>query len=225
MLRVAIIGASGYTGIEAIEIILRHPEAEVTYLTAFSNGFGHAEEVFPRLKGKCDLEIEKLNFDKLAEVADVVLCCLSHKVSMELVPEFRNIGLKVVDLSADYRLKDAGVYEKFYQAHTDKANLASAVYGLPELFRDQIKGANLIANPGCFPTGSTLAIAPLLKHGLIETETVIVNSVNGVYGAGKKPTSTDLGVSAMPQKVTMQPSTSSSTISDGSSCRLNFFNA
>jgi N-acetyl-gamma-glutamyl-phosphate reductase len=99
-------------------------------------------------------------------------------------------GLKVVDFSADYRLKDAKIYEKFYGVkHTDTANLARAVFGLPELFREQIKGAKLVANPGCFPTSALLGLAPLLKEGLIETDSIIVNAVTGVSGAGKNPSS------------------------------------
>jgi len=190
MIRVAIIGASGYTGVESIEIILRHPEAELTYLTALESECGHAEEVFGQLKGRCDMQIEPLDFDKLTGLADAALCCLPHKVSMGFVPKLLDAGLKVIDFSADYRLKDISVYEKFYDVkHTDTANLENAVYGLPELFREQIKGANLIANPGCYPTGAVLAIAPLLKEGLIETDLIIVNAVTGASGAGKNPSS------------------------------------
>jgi N-acetyl-gamma-glutamyl-phosphate reductase len=188
MIRVAIIGASGYTGAESIEIILRHSEAELTYLSALPEECGPAEEVFPRFKGRCGLQIEPLDIDKLSGIADVALCCLPHKVSMGFVPKLLKAGLKVVDFSADYRIKDAEVYEKFYQVkHTDTANLQRAVYGLPELFREQIKGADLIANPGCYPTGALLAIAPLLKKGLIETDSIIVNAVTGASGAGKNP--------------------------------------
>jgi N-acetyl-gamma-glutamyl-phosphate reductase len=190
MIRVAVIGASGYTGAESIEIILRHSQAELVYLTALPEECGAVGEVFGQFKGRCNLQIEPLDFDKLTGKADVALCCLPHKVSMEFVPKILDAGLKVVDFSADYRLKDTAVYEKFYEVkHTDKANLEGAVYGLPELFREQIKGADLIANPGCYPTGALLAIAPLLKKGLIETNSIIVNAVTGVSGAGKNPSS------------------------------------
>ena len=188
MVRVAIIGASGYTGAESIEIILRHSAAEVTYLTALPDECGRIDEVFGQFKGRCELDIEPLDFDKLTELADVVLCCLPHKVSMGFVPKLLAAGVKVVDFSADYRIKDVAVYEKFYKVeHTDTANLASAVYGLPELFREQIKGASLIANPGCFPTGLILGIAPLLKEGLIKTDSIIDNALTGASGAGKNP--------------------------------------
>jgi len=187
MVRVAIIGASGYTGAESIEIILRHAEAELTFLTALPDECGIAADVFPQFKGRCPLEIEPLDLDKLSKNADVALCCLPHKVSMGFVPKLLDSGVKVVDFSADYRIKDVDVYERFYVPHTDRANLAKAVYGLPELYRKQIAGTNLIANPGCFPTGAVLAVAPLLKRGLIKTSRVIVNSVTGSSGAGKNP--------------------------------------
>ncbi len=191
MVRAAIIGASGYTGLDSIEIIARHPQAEVTYLTALPEECGRADKVFGRLKGKCDLDIEPLDMNKLTELADVVLCCLPHKVSMGFVPKLLGAGLKVIDFSADYRIKDIKIYEQYYQVeHTDTVNLENAVYGLPELFRDQIKGKNLIANPGCFPTGMLLAIAPLLKEGLVETNSIINNAVTGTSGAGKNPSST-----------------------------------
>jgi N-acetyl-gamma-glutamyl-phosphate reductase len=188
MIRVAIIGASGYTGAESIRIILQHSEAELTYLTALPEECGAVGDVFGQFKGRCNLRIEPLDFDKLSGLAEVALCCLPHKVSMGFVPKLLDAGLKVIDFSADYRIKDPKVYEKFYNVkHTDTANLENAVYGLPELFREQIKDADLVANPGCFPTGALLAVAPLLKESLIGTESIIVNAVTGVSGAGKNP--------------------------------------
>jgi N-acetyl-gamma-glutamyl-phosphate reductase len=188
MIRVAIIGASGYTGAESIEIILRHSKAELVYLSALPAECGAVEEVFPQFAGRCSLQIEPLDFEKLSGLADAALCCLPHKVSMEFVPKLLAAGLKVIDFSADYRLKDVSVYEKFYNVkHTDIANLRTAVYGLPELFRQQIKGAKLIANPGCYPTSALLALAPLLKKGLIETDSIINNAVTGISGAGRNP--------------------------------------
>jgi len=190
MIRVAIIGASGYTGAESIEIILRHSEAEMVYLTALPEECGAVGEVFPQFKGRCSLQIEPLDFDKLSDLADAALCCLPHKVSMGFVPKLLNAGLKVIDFSADYRLKDVEVYEKFYNVkHIDTTNLARAVFGLPELFREQIRGADLIANPGCYPTGALLAIAPLLEKALVETDSIIVNAVTGISGAGRNPSS------------------------------------
>ncbi|HSV26341.1 MAG TPA: N-acetyl-gamma-glutamyl-phosphate reductase [Sedimentisphaerales bacterium] len=188
MVRVAIIGASGYTGAESIEIILRHPEAKVTYLTALPEECGHVADVFGQFKGRCSLSIEPLDMSKLAEMADVAMCCLPHKISMGFVPKLLDAGLKVIDFSADYRLKNVQVYEKFYSvAHTDTANLKKAVFGLPELYRSKLQGASLVANPGCFPTGALLAIAPLLKNRLIDLKDIIVSSVTGTSGAGKNP--------------------------------------
>jgi len=187
MIRVAIIGASGYTGAESIKIILRHSEAKLTYLTALPEECGMVEDVFPQFKGLCDLQIEPLDLNMLTSLADVALCCLPHKVSMGFVPKLLDAGLKVIDFSADYRLKDVAVYEKYYVKHIDTKNLKHAAFGLPELFRDRITDAELVANPGCFPTGASLAIAPLLKNDLIETDSVIVNSVTGTSGAGNKP--------------------------------------
>jgi len=187
MIQVAIIGASGYTGAESIRILLRHNEAKLTYLTALPEECGAVEDVFPQFKGRCALQIEPLDLDKLSDLSDVALCCLPHKVSMGFVPKLLDAGLKVIDFSADYRLKDIAVYEKYYVKHTDTGNLKHAAFGLPELFREQIKGAKLVANPGCYPTGALLAIAPLLKKGLIETSSIIVNAVTGASGAGKNP--------------------------------------
>lgn len=189
MIRVAIIGASGYTGSESIQILLRHEKAELTYLTALPEECGAVEDVFPQFKGRCQLQIEPLDLDKLSDLADVALCCLPHKVSMGFVPKLLKAGVKVIDFSADYRIKDVEVYEKFYVKHTDTENLKHAAFGLPELFREQIKKASLVANPGCYPTGASLAVAPLLRQDLIETDSIIVNSVTGTSGAGMKPSS------------------------------------
>ncbi len=188
MLKVAIIGASGYTGADSIEIILRHPQAEVVYLTALPEECGRVSDIYGQFRGRCELDIEPLDLNKLSKTADVALCCLPHKVSMGFVPKLLAAGVKVVDFSADYRLKSTAIYEKFYEVkHTDTDNLKKAVYGLPELFRDKIKGKDLVANPGCFPTGALLALAPVLKEGLIETGNIIVNAVTGITGAGKNP--------------------------------------
>jgi N-acetyl-gamma-glutamyl-phosphate reductase len=190
MIRVAIIGASGYTGAESIEILLHHNQAELVYLSALPEECGALADVFPQFKGRCNLQIEPLDIKKLSSLTDVALCCLPHKISMGFVPKLLDAGLKVIDFSADYRLKDVAIYEKYYGVkHTDTANLKKAVFGLPELFRQHINGAELIANPGCYPTGALLAVAPLLEKGLAETDLIIVNAVTGASGAGKNPSS------------------------------------
>src|SRR4030043_1645765 len=127
MIRVAIIGASGYTGSESIRIILQHSGAELVYLTALPEECGVVEDVFPQFKGRCEMQIEPLDLDKLARLADVALCCLPHKVSMGFVPSLLNAGLKVIDFSADYRIKDLKVYEKYYQPPRAAETLKHAV--------------------------------------------------------------------------------------------------
>lgn len=187
MVRVAIIGATGYTAKESIDILLRHPEAEITYLTALPEECGPVGATFPSVRDRLTVPIEPVDLDKLAEVADVALCCLPHKVSMSFVGQLLGAGVKVVDFSADYRLHDVARYEAVYQTpHTDRENLARAVFGLPELFREQIVGATLVANPGCYPTAASLALAPLLREKLIADDDIVVNAVSGVSGAGRK---------------------------------------
>ncbi len=187
MVRVGIIGATGYTGEEAIKILLNHSLAEVTLLTALPDECGPIGKVFPSLQSRIDLDVEPLVMDKFCNNVDVVLCCLPHKVSMGFVPKLLNAGLKVIDFSADYRIKDADVYEKYYVVHTDKENIKRAAFGLPELFRDTIVGKSLVANPGCYPTGASLGLAPLLSKKMIEFDNIIVSSVTGASGAGRKP--------------------------------------
>lgn len=187
MIRTAIIGATGYTALDAINILLRHPQAKITYLTALPQECGPLVDVFPCLQGRLDLPIEPIDLDKLAGSADVALCCLPHRASMGFVPQLLNAGLKVVDFSADYRMHDVAVYERVYGVeHTDKDNIAQAAFGLPELFREKVVGAQLVANPGCYPTAAALALAPLLREGLIAPDDIIVNAVSGSTGAGRK---------------------------------------
>ncbi len=188
MIRVAIIGASGYTASEALAILVRHPEAKVTYLTALPEECGPIETIFPQLRGRISLPVEPFDMNKARELADVVLCCLPHKVSMSMIPQILQAGSKVVDFSADYRLRNIAVYEDFYKVkHTDPENLKKAAFGLPELFRKDIIGKDLVANPGCYPTCSSLGLAPLVRAGLITLDGIVVNAVSGASGAGRKP--------------------------------------
>ncbi len=188
MIRVAIIGATGYTASESLAILLRHSGAEPTYLTALPEECGPVAKVFPQLRDRITLDVVPLDIDKTAEIADVVLCCLPHKVSMGFVPKLLKAGLKVVDFSADYRLRDVAVYEEYYKVeHTDSDNIAKAAFGLPELFRETILGKDLVANPGCYPTCSSLGLAPLVREGLIELNDIVVNTVSGASGAGRRP--------------------------------------
>jgi len=185
MLNVAIVGASGYTGLELIRILYRHPEVAVTCLTSEQSAGKRISDIFPTLRGRCDLVLENLEPVRVAEKADLIFTALPHKAAMEVVPTFLKLGKQVIDLSADYRLSDPAVYGAWYEPHLNPANLKKAVYGLPEVRRAKIKGAKLIANPGCYPTSIILALAPLLKKGLIKTGEIIADSASGVTGAGR----------------------------------------
>ncbi len=185
MLNVAIVGASGYTGLELIRILHCHPEVAVTCLTSEQSAGKKISDVFPTLRGRCDLLLENLEPVRVSEKADVIFTALPHKAAMEVVPTFLKLGKKVIDLSADYRLSDPAVYGEWYEPHLNPANLKKAVYGLPEIRRSKIKGAKLVANPGCYPTSIILGLAPLLKKGLIQHQSIIADSASGVTGAGR----------------------------------------
>lgn len=185
MLNVAIVGASGYTGLELIRILHCHPEVAVTCLTSEQSAGKRISEVFPTLRGRCDLVLENLEPVRVSEKADIIFTALPHKAAMEVVPTFLKLGRKVIDLSADYRLSDPEVYGRWYEPHLNPANLKKAVYGLPEIRRARIKGAKLVANPGCYPTSIILGLAPLLKQGLINPHSIISDSASGVSGAGR----------------------------------------
>ncbi len=193
MTRVAILGATGYSALELIKILLRHPHAEITVATSRQEGNPHIASVHPSLAGRLDLRLEDLGPIAAASRADCVFCCLPHGVTTTHVPQLLQTRAKIIDLSADYRLKDPAIYAHWYgEKHGDPDNLPQAVYGLPELFREQIFGARLIANPGCYPTSAILALAPLLKAGLIEPTEIIIDSKSGVSGAGRTPKLTTL---------------------------------
>ncbi len=185
MLDVAILGASGYTGLELLRILLRHPGVRVVHAGSRQYGGMKVEEVFPFLRGGC----EGLAFgdDEPSGIeAELFFCALPHGVSMDVVKVLLERGKKVVDLSADFRLKDRLAYERWYREHTAPGLLDEAVYGLPEFYREEIKGATLVANPGCYPTGSILALVPPLKEGLIDPSGIIIDAKSGVSGAGRK---------------------------------------
>jgi N-acetyl-gamma-glutamyl-phosphate reductase len=188
MIRVAILGASGYSALELMRILLRHPEVKITALTTRQTESKAVGEVHPSLAGRLDLRLENLSPGHVAERADCVFCCLPHGASAAAVAELLPRGKKVIDLSADYRLNDAAEYKKWYGLeHPDPKRMAETVYGLPELYRDQIKEASLVANPGCYPTSAILALAPLLKAGAISLNGIIIDSKSGVSGAGREP--------------------------------------
>jgi N-acetyl-gamma-glutamyl-phosphate reductase len=188
MTRIAIVGAAGYTALELIKILLRHPEAEIVAVSDVQEGQPELAAIHPSLTGRLDLCVEKLSPAEVAARADCVFACLPHGVSATVVPHLLDSGTRVVDFSADYRLNDPEVFATWYgQKHPDPGRVGKVVYGMPELFRDQIRGAPLVANPGCYPTGAILPLAPLLREGLIEPTDIVVDSKSGVSGAGRTP--------------------------------------
>jgi N-acetyl-gamma-glutamyl-phosphate reductase len=188
MITVAILGATGYTALEAIKLLLRHPDATIVAVTSRQEGSPPISTVHPSLVGRLDLPLEDLGPDEVGKRADCVFSCLPHCASAEIVPQVLAAGAKVIDFSADYRLDDAATYLEWYgHEHPDVARLGATVYGLPELFRSRIAGASLVANPGCYSTSAILPLAPLVKSGLFQLDDVIIDSKSGVSGAGRSP--------------------------------------
>jgi N-acetyl-gamma-glutamyl-phosphate reductase len=185
MLRVALAGGSGYMGAELLRLLLQHPEVTLTAVTSERLTGEALARVYPHLRGLTDLAFSDLDAERLAASADAVFLALPHMESQKAVPVLRRHGVRVIDLSADYRLRDPEDYTVWYKApHIDPDGLAEAVYGLPELYRKVISGAGLVAAPGCYPTGAVLAIAPLLKSGLARPDGIVVDGKSGVTGAG-----------------------------------------
>jgi N-acetyl-gamma-glutamyl-phosphate reductase len=185
---VAIVGASGYGARELIRILLGHPGAKITVATSRQDEAPRLDALHPSLAGRIDLACEPFDADVVADRARVAFLGLPHTASMAIVPALRRRGVRVIDLSADYRLTDPQVYADWYgHAHTDADGLGEAVYGLPELYRDRIPPAGLIANPGCYTSTSILALAPLVAEDMIERNTIIIDAKSGVSGAGRSP--------------------------------------
>lgn len=185
MLKVAVVGASGYTGVELLRLLHCHPEVAVTCITSEQSAGRPIADVFPTLRGRYGQVLQNLEPVRVAEKADIIFTALPHKAAMEVVPTFLKLGKRVVDLSADYRFNDAAVYEKWYEPHMNPETLQEAVYGLPEVRRDKIADARLVGNPGCYPTSVILGLMPLLRKRLIDTATIIADSKSGVSGAGR----------------------------------------
>jgi len=162
MLKVGIYGGSGYTGQELLRVLTGHPDTEVVAITSRKFKNIPVSEVYPVFAGITDLRFADSAVEKLVTACDVVFLALPHTEAMKVVPEFVAAGIKVIDLSADFRLRDVAVYEEWYAKHTSPDLMPKVVYGLPELYRDDLKGAQLVANPGCYPTGIILGLAPLL---------------------------------------------------------------
>lgn len=185
MLRAAIVGASGYTGGELTRLLSTHPSVDITVATSRQYEGQRLAQIFPHLRDKVDVVCQNLSAREIVEQADVIFCAVPHKTAMDIVPAFMQAGRKVVDLSADFRLKDVAVYEEWYQPHSAAELLPEAVYGLPEVYREQIRQARLVANPGCYPTSITLGLAPLLKTNLVDLDSIIIDSKSGTSGAGR----------------------------------------
>ena len=183
--KAAIVGASGYSGQELIRLLLRHPHVDITQFTSRQYAGKAVAEVFPRFRGQVDAPFVEPDVNRIE--ADVVFLALPHGVAAEYAPAFLGRGIKVLDLSADFRLKSATVYKEFYEHdHPAPDLLAQSVYGLPELHRDKIRSAKLVACPGCYPTSVILGVAPALKGGLGKPDSIIATSLSGVSGAGRK---------------------------------------
>ncbi len=185
MLKTAILGASGYTGFELLKILLYCPEVKLCAITSRQYKGKKVAEVFPALMGFVDQCFEDTEDFNVVSDAELVFSALPHKTSQDIVARLVGMGKRVIDLSADFRLKDIEVYKEWYGEHKAGDILQKAVYGLPELHRDEIKKAKVVANPGCYPTGAILGIAPLLGKGLIDINTIVIDSKSGVSGAGR----------------------------------------
>ncbi|WP_024954975.1 N-acetyl-gamma-glutamyl-phosphate reductase [Sulfurospirillum arcachonense] len=183
MIKVAIIGASGYTGLELVKILHAHPKFEITYIGT-SKGGESLTDLHPSLTNIVEFDVKKSNAKEIAKVTDLAFLALPHKASMGFAKDLLNLGVKIVDLSADYRL-ELDTYEEFYCEHEDKENLPKAVYGLPEMYREEISKTSLVANPGCYPTATLLGLLPFAQY-IDENSPIFIDAKSGLSGAGKK---------------------------------------
>jgi N-acetyl-gamma-glutamyl-phosphate reductase len=190
MTRVAVVGATGYAGAELVRILAGHPKVKLTALTSRQHSGKIFSHVYPSMAGIVDMPCEEFSVESLAENADLIFTALPHKLPMEIVPELVKKGIRIVDLSADFRFSDVSLYETYYQPHTCPQLLKKAVYGLSEVYTERIRSSDIVGNPGCYPTSTLLPLIPLIKAGLIETERIVVDSKSGVSGAGRSPSLT-----------------------------------
>ena len=185
-MKVAVVGASGYTGLELLRILLRHPQFEIAAITSEQRAGQALGAAFPSLRGQLALDFEAADPSALAGRVELAFTALPHAASAPSVRELRAAGVAVADLSADFRLRDLETYRSWYGEHAAPELLASAVYGLPELYRDSLRGAQLVAVPGCYPTSVLLPLTPLLRAGLVQPTGLHVDAKSGVSGAGRK---------------------------------------
>ena len=186
-LTVAVVGASGYTGAELLRLLVDHPLVDLVHLSAHKNAGQRAGDLFPHLLGRINFVCRPFDADDVSRVAHVAFLALPHGESVPTATALLDRGVSVFDLSADFRLRDAHTYEQWYGAHGAPHLLERAVYGLPELHRKDLGGARLVAVPGCYPTATILALAPLLEAGLIRPEGIVVDAKSGTSGAGRTP--------------------------------------
>lgn len=185
MINAGILGGTGYAGIEVVRLLTKHPEVNIKYIVSHTFAGKKISEVYPSLRGICDVLCEELDLERAAE-CDVVFTALPHGASKEVIPKLFEKGLKIIDLSGDFRYDDPAVYEKWYgQKHDCPELLEKSVYGLCELHRSEIKTHTLIGNPGCYTTCSILALAPLVANRLIDLKNIIIDAKSGVTGAGR----------------------------------------
>lgn len=188
MLRVGIVGATGYTALELLKLLARHPEAELTRVTSRESAGQPLASVHSGLRNKFNVNFTKFSNEDFAANVDFAFCCLPHAASAKVIANLADTGIKIVDFSADYRLDDVATFEYWYDVtHPDPDRVGHVPYGIPELFGDDIANATLVANPGCFPTSVIIPVTPLLKSGLVLADSIIVDSKTGVSGAGRKP--------------------------------------
>jgi N-acetyl-gamma-glutamyl-phosphate reductase len=188
MIKVAVLGASGYTGGELLRWLSLHPEAELVSVTSEQSTGKPIDTVFPNLRGRLALTLESLDLNRLADRADLFFLALPHTTAMPVVSRLIEKEKRVIDLSADFRLKDPKIYETWYKTpHLCPDLLTQSCYGLPELHRNTIKSARVIANPGCYPTGALLGLLPLFENSQIDTDSIIIDAKSGVSGAGRSP--------------------------------------
>src|SRR2546426_3015475 len=181
---VAVLGATGYTGVELLRLLARHPAVELTFLSSEQYRDRPAAEVYPFLAGIVDARLRAPDLDEVVGAAEVVFTALPHGAAAPVVRELIRRGRRVVDLSADFRLRDPALYARWYAAHPAPELLPEAVYGLPELHRESLRTARLVACPGCYPTGALLGLVPLARAGLVR-EPVVVDAKSGTTGAGR----------------------------------------
>lgn len=185
-IRVAIVGSTGYSGVELIRLLLTHPHVNITSVVSSSNPGTPLADIFPHLVGIIEDSLDPVDVALLKEKADVVFTATPSGISLELVPQLIDAGLRVIDLSGDFRLKSGALYEQWYK-HKPAADvyLNQAVYGLSEVFHEEIKGARFISNPGCFSTAALLGLIPVLSSGWIDPQSIIIDAKSGVSGAGR----------------------------------------